>query len=99
MYAGPLYIMKQGGVIIMKIIDAHVHLGLPDFCTVSETDFKYNLCCTYDEVVSLMDAHNVDQVIALPIPHYQFDSQKNNNYVLEAYNHYPDRFIPFCRID
>ena len=99
MYAGPLYIMKQGGVIIMKIIDAHVHLGLPDFCTVSETDFKYNLCCTYDEVVSLMDAHNVDRVIALPIPHYQFDSQKTNNYVLEAYNHYPDRFIPFCRID
>lgn len=98
-YAGPLCIMKQGGDIGMKIIDAHVHLGLSDFCTVSETDFQYDLCCTYDEVISLMDEKNIEQAIALPIPHYQFDSKKANNYILEAYSHYPERFIPFCRID
>lgn len=83
----------------MKIIDTHVHLGLPEFCKVEKTDFQYDLCCTYDEIISLMDSNNIEQAIALPIPHYQFDSRKANSYVLEAFHHYPDRLIPFCRID
>ena len=83
----------------MEIIDAHIHLGLPEFCPVEETDFKYNLCCTYKDAISIMDSNNVKRAIALPIPHTQFDSKRANAYILEAFHYNPERFIPFCRID
>lgn len=83
----------------MKIVDAHIHLGLKEFCLDSIPDFQYNLCCTCDEALALMDKNNIRKAVALPIPHRQFDSRKSNDYVLEAFGRYPDRFVPFCRID
>lgn len=83
----------------MKIIDAHMHIGLMDFCDNENTTFKYDLCSTYEDIIKLMDENNVAQSIIFPIPHKDFNSAKTNNYVFEAYQAHPDRLIPFCRID
>ena len=83
----------------MKIIDAHVHMGLPEFIKKDESDVDYDLCCTYEEMISIMNQNNISRAIALPIPYYQYDVKKSNEYILKAYRDYPERFIPFCRID
>ena len=83
----------------MKIIDAHMHIGLHSFCDNENSEFPYDLCSTYDEIIRLMDANDVDKAIILPIPHKDFNTEKTNSYVFEAYQKYPDRLIPFCRID
>lgn len=83
----------------MKIIDAHMHIGLHSFCDNENSEFPYDLCSTYDEIIRLMDASDVDKAIILPIPHKDFNTEKTNSYVFEAYQKYPDRLIPFCRID
>lgn len=87
------------GDISLEIIDTHVHIGLPSCCTYRETKFEFDLCNSYEDTISLMDQYQVDQAVILPIPYYQFDSYMSNEYVLEAYKKFPDRFIPFCRID
>lgn len=83
----------------MKIIDAHMHIGLHSFCDNENSEFPYDLCSTYDEIIRLMDANDVDKAIVLPIPHKDFNTEKTNSYVFEAYQKYSDRLIPFCRID
>lgn len=83
----------------MRIIDAHIHIGKYSFCDVENSDFDYDLCSTYDEIIELMDINKVDKAIILPIPHKDFNTEKTNDYVFEAYQKYPDRLIPFCRID
>lgn len=83
----------------MKLIDAHIHIGMDSFCKVESSDLKYDLCSTYNEIIELMDINNVDKAVVLPIPHKDFNTQMTNDYVWEAYENYPDRLIPFCRID
>ncbi|WP_409967961.1 GNAT family N-acetyltransferase [Bengtsoniella intestinalis] len=83
----------------MKLIDAHMHIGQYSFCDVVNSNFSYDLCSTYEEIIGLMDANKVDKAIILPIPHKDFNIEKTNTYVLEAYQRYPDRLVPFCRID
>lgn len=98
MYKGyPLLI--YGGGRELKIIDAHVHIGLPSFCDNKDSKFSYDLCSTCDDTIKMMDANDIDMAIILPIPHRDFNISKTNNYVFEAYQKYPDRLIPFCRID
>ena len=89
----------HGGDKEMKIIDAHMHIGLPSFCENKNSEFQYDLCSTYDEIIELMDANDIDKAIILPIPHKDFNIEKTNNYVFEAYKKHSDRLIPFCRID
>lgn len=83
----------------MKIIDAHIHIGLKSFCHKEDSDFQYDLCSSYEEIIKLMDDNGIDQSVIMPIPHRDFDTEESNNYVFEAYQAYPNRFIPFCRID
>lgn len=83
----------------MILIDAHMHIGKHVFCNVEKSDFCYDLCSTYDEIIELMDINHIDKAIVLPIPHKDFNTEMTNNYVFEAYEKYPDRLIPFCRID
>ena len=77
----------------MKLIDAHIHIGMQSFCDKENSEFKYDLCCTYDEIIELMDMNGVDKAIILPIPHKDFNTEKTNSYVFEAYQSYPDRLI------
>lgn len=83
----------------MKFIDAHIHIGMNSFCDNRNSEFKYDLCATYDEIIELMDINGINKAIVLPIPHKDFNIEKTNNYVFEAYKKHPDRLIPFCRID
>lgn len=83
----------------MKIIDAHMHIGLQSFCDNENSEFQYDLCSTYDEIIKLMDASGVDMAVILPISHKDFNTQKTNDYVFEAYQKHSNRLIPFCRID
>lgn len=83
----------------MKVIDAHIHIGMQDFCENEKSEFTYDLCSSYDEIIELMDMNGIDKAIILPIPYKNFNTEKTNNYVFEAYQEYPDRLIPFCRID
>ncbi|MEG0692255.1 MAG: GNAT family N-acetyltransferase [Oscillospiraceae bacterium] len=83
----------------MRLIDAHMHIGKHSFCDAENSDFNYDLCSTYDEIIELMDMNNIDKAIILPIPHKDFSNEKTNGYVFEAYQKYSDRLIPFCRID
>lgn len=92
-------LLVHGGDKEMKIIDAHMHIGLHSFCDNENSEFPYDLCSTYDEIIKLMDASNVDMAVILPIPHKDFNTEKANSYVFEAYQKYSDRLIPFCRID
>jgi predicted TIM-barrel fold metal-dependent hydrolase len=83
----------------MKIIDAHVHVGLKTFCKNENSNFDISLANDYMEFIKKMDLYNIDKAIILPIPHKDFDSGLSNDYLISAYNAFPDRFIPFCRID
>ena len=83
----------------MHLIDSHIHLGRADFCQVKGVDFPSDLCNSYEETIALMDRYNVDKAIVLPVPHRLIDTSISNSYVYEAYQKYPDRFAPFCRID
>lgn len=83
----------------MKIIDAHVHIGKNSFNDVENNNFNYNLCSTYEEIIEVMNMNKIDKAIILPIPYKDFNIEKTNNYVFEAYQKYPNRLIPFCRID
>lgn len=60
----------------MKIIDAHMHIGLQSFCDNENSEFQYDLCSTYDEIIKLMDASGVDMAVILPISHKDFNTQK-----------------------
>lgn len=80
------------------IIDSHVHIGLPSHHVGSGGSFC-NLCLSWENLVEQMDNFGVDQAIALPIPHREFDTKKSNEYVLDASIKSNYRLIPFCRID
>ena len=92
-------LLRYKGDKTMQLIDAHIHIGKHSFCDVKNSVFKYDLCATYEEVIELMDMNNIGKAVILPIPHKDFDTEKTNDYVFEAYQKYPDRLIPFCRID
>ena len=81
------------------IIDAHIHAGLPDFCAGTAETLPRELCVTYAEVLSVMDTYGVNRAVLIPIPHRDIDTHLTNQYVLEAHKAFPERFIPFCRIN
>lgn len=83
----------------MKIIDSHVHLGLQELCVSPKSDMHFDLCNSAENTISLMDRHQIEQAVILPVPHTLFDVKRSNEYIFRAYCRYPTRFIPFCRID
>lgn len=83
----------------MKVIDAHIHVGLKCFFRGKDNGLIQALWNTYENTIAIMNQNEVEQAVILPIPHSEVDTKKSNNYLWEAYNSFPDRFIPFCRID
>ena len=81
------------------IIDAHIHAGLPEFCSGTAETLPCELFVTYAEILSVMDAYGVNRAVLIPIPHRDIDTHLTNQYVFEANKAFPERFIPFCRID
>jgi uncharacterized protein len=84
---------------MINIIDSHVHIGLNEFCMNSNTKFKFDLTNKYTDFINIINETNIDKTIILPIPHKDFDSYLSNDYLISAYNAFPEKFIPFCRID
>ncbi len=81
------------------IIDSHIHVGKAEFSLVKHLDFDYDLFNGYEDTILMMNENKVDKAVIFPVPHIQIDPTKSNEYIYEAYLKYPDRFIPFCRID
>jgi predicted TIM-barrel fold metal-dependent hydrolase/GNAT superfamily N-acetyltransferase len=83
----------------MKIIDAHVHIGKLSQRVRETEPLPFNLYMDYESLISTMDKAQVTKAVVLPIPHKDFDSEKENDYLLEATRNTEGRLIPFCRID
>ena len=81
------------------IIDAHMHIGKKEFCSIENTDLEYDLFNDYEDALTVMNNAGIDKSVIFPVPYYQVDVAASNDYVYKAYQKYPDRFIPFCRID
>ena len=81
------------------IIDAHIHIGKKEFCNSDDAEIAYDLFNDYEDTLKMMDSSGINQAVIFPVPYYQVDATASNDYVYEAYKKYPDRFIPFCRID
>lgn len=84
---------------VIMLIDAHVHLGLNDFCKENTEKFQYDLENKFKDQINFMDRHNIDKAVVLPMPARNYDVTECNNYLLEATSKYPERFIPYCRMD
>lgn len=82
----------------MKIIDAHVHIGLNKFCLNKTISLPYNLENAYEKFSEIIKEYNLEKVIALPITDSNIDISKSHIYLKEA-NIYNSKIIPFCRLD
>jgi predicted TIM-barrel fold metal-dependent hydrolase/GNAT superfamily N-acetyltransferase len=83
----------------MEIIDAHVHLGLPSHREKETEKLSFNLYNDYETFLKCMDISHISRAVVLPIPHKNFNSERSNEYLLEACLKSDGRLIPFCRID
>ncbi|HOK30181.1 MAG TPA: amidohydrolase, partial [bacterium] len=74
------------------IIDIHTHLG-----RVTREDIPV----TVEELIENMDKWGVEKAVVLPLDAtpegstFWFTTEQ----VLEVYRRYPDRIIPFCKLD
>ena len=81
------------------IIDAHTHLGLNSFCDPKTEPFKYDLENTPENLIDVMNRFQIKKAVILPIPGDNYDSKLSNQYLFEAKLKYPNRFLPFCKVD
>ncbi len=78
------------------IIDIHTH-------TIRLYDERQKAICRWtspEELLEMWDALGIDKGVVLPLVHHEIGEilQTNEN-VLDIYNQYPDRIIPFCNFD
>ena len=83
----------------MNIIDCHVHMGLAEYRKGTAAEEQYDLCNSMEDTIILLDKYHIDQAVIFPVPYKSFDVKCSNTYIYQAYNRYPTRLIPFCRID
>ncbi|MBI3464821.1 MAG: amidohydrolase [Planctomycetes bacterium] len=74
----------------IKYIDIHTHLGT----------FYWGKPLTADELVRMMDRHDVERAVVLPLvsPESSPYPQTTEN-AIAAHQAHPDRLIPFCCLD
>ena len=94
------------------IIDVHTHIFQEDVCTHRENYFKgegpfqllydspKSRLVTSEDLVRSMDENGVDKSVTFGFP-WKKDKyyQKNNDYILESVNKFPDRLIGLCCVD
>ncbi|MDR2519284.1 MAG: amidohydrolase, partial [Spirochaetaceae bacterium] len=83
----------------MDIIDAHVHIGIPEQRDTETKPLSFDLYNEYADFLRCMTRCGVAQAVIFPIPHKDFNTESSNEYILEASIQSKGRFIPFCRID
>lgn len=86
----------------MKIIDSHVHLSSNSYSNLISSESEnilFRMENSIENFIRIMDKHKIDKSIVFSIPHTDIDVDASNDYILNAYKKYPDRFIPFCRLN
>jgi predicted TIM-barrel fold metal-dependent hydrolase len=81
------------------IIDAHVHIGSLD--TRSSHFGSVPRIFSADDMIALMDRNGVDKVVANPLGHMLNDKdfEEKNNEIVTAAKKYPDRIVPFTKVN
>ncbi len=94
------------------IIDVHTHIFPDDICSHREKYFEgegpfqllydspKSRLISAEELIQSMDENGVDKSVIFGFP-WKKDLyfQKNNDYILESVNKFPDRLIGFCCVD
>jgi predicted TIM-barrel fold metal-dependent hydrolase len=74
----------------VKYIDIHTHLGT----------FYWGKELTADELVRMMDRHDVEKAVVLPLVSPESSPYpQTSEAALAAHRQHPDRLIPFCCLD
>jgi predicted TIM-barrel fold metal-dependent hydrolase len=74
----------------VKYIDIHTHIGT----------FYWGKELTADELVRMMDRHDVEKAVVLPLVSPESSPYpQTSEAALAAYKRHPDRLIPFCAVD
>ena len=74
----------------IKYIDIHTHIGT----------FYWGKELTADELVRMMDRHDVEKAVVLPLVSPESSPYpQTSEAALAAYKKHPDRLIPFCAVD
>jgi len=81
----------------MPVIDIHEHV-------IPRRGFLHparkETICTPDEMVGIMDKHDIDKAVVLPLTSPEtFSFVQSVEEAFEACDRYPDRFIKFCNVD
>lgn len=74
----------------MNIIDVHNHIS---------KSIPHTAKChiqSYEELIKRMDSNGIDRAVIFPRGHAREDFKSANDYIIEAINNYPKRFIGFC---
>lgn len=78
--------MKNG----MHIIDVHNHISKTN-PYIAKCHFQ-----SYEQLIKRMDSNGIDKAVVFPRGRAREDFKSANDYIIEAINNYPDRFIGFC---
>lgn len=74
----------------IKYIDIHTHIGT----------FFWGKELTADELVRMMDRHDIEKAVVLPLVSPEASPYpQTTEAALAAYRAHPDRIIPFCAVD
>ena len=94
------------------IIDVHTHIFPVDICNNKESyfdgespfqllyDSPKSRLIDADALIESMDAHGIDKSVTFGFPWKKAEYyKKNNDYILESVNQYPERLIGLCCVD
>jgi predicted TIM-barrel fold metal-dependent hydrolase len=87
----------------MRLVDAHVHLGLESFIVrpISEEKrkkpaFKDRMEQAPEALIAALDRNGVGAAVAFPFPLAEVDADLADAFILEAARRFPGRIIPFA---
>ncbi len=86
--------LKAKETLLMKICDAHVHLGKS-----GPWQPYMNPTIYLESLIRLLDKHNIEQAIVFPNPNTGDEYPKMNEYIATCVKTLPTRLIGFGRVD
>ena len=89
-----------------QIVDSHTHIGLKSFLCrplpeekLKKPAFQDSLENSIESLIVQMAANHISQAVAFPYPLDEIDFDLANEYVIQAYQLYPKKIIPFVLIN
>src|SRR5919202_6464417 len=74
------------------VFDCHTHMGSRPNATLGHDSFDA------DQMIADMDACGVDMVVGFPMANPHTDYREHNQQIMSFHQRYPDRIVPFARI-